>query len=31
MHWRGFDGGDAVWAEVDAFFGRVRERSRCLT
>ena len=25
--WRGFDGGETAWAEIDAFFGRVRERS----
>ncbi len=26
--WRGFSGGDAVWKEIDAFFDRLRSRSR---
>jgi hypothetical protein len=25
--WKGFDGGEEVWAEIDAFFARLRERS----
>jgi hypothetical protein len=28
MHWKGFDGGEEAWAAIDAFFERVRERSR---
>jgi hypothetical protein len=27
MNWRGFDGGEDVWREVDAFFDRVVERA----
>jgi hypothetical protein len=27
-HWKGFDGGAEAWAEIDAFFAAVRERSR---
>jgi Family of unknown function (DUF5947) len=27
--WKGFDGGEEVWAEIDAFFTRLRERSGC--
>lgn len=27
-HWKGFDGGAEAWAEIDAFFAGVRERSR---
>ncbi|MGH7720942.1 MAG: DUF5947 family protein, partial [Gemmatimonadaceae bacterium] len=26
-HWRGFDGGQEAWAEIEAFFARARERS----
>jgi len=26
-HWQGFTGGDDVWREVDAFFGRLRSES----
>ncbi|HEY2747634.1 MAG TPA: DUF5947 family protein, partial [Polyangia bacterium] len=25
--WRGFDGGDEAWREIDGFFARVRARS----
>jgi hypothetical protein len=28
MHWKGFDGGEEAWAEIDGFFDAVRERSR---
>jgi hypothetical protein len=28
--WRGFDGGDEAWREIDAFFARVRARSEPL-
>jgi Family of unknown function (DUF5947) len=28
MHWKGFDGGQEAWREIDAFFDRLRERSR---
>jgi hypothetical protein len=27
LHWRGFDGGEAVWREVEAFFADLRERA----
>lgn len=27
MHWRGFQGGQEVWREIDGFFDRLRERS----
>jgi Family of unknown function (DUF5947) len=27
LHWRGFQGGQEVWQEIDGFFGRLRERS----
>lgn len=27
LGWKGFDGGEEVWAEIDAFFARLRERS----
>ncbi|MGH3494562.1 MAG: DUF5947 family protein [Sciscionella sp.] len=27
MNWRGFDGGTEAWAEIDAFFTDLRERS----
>ena len=27
MHWRGFSGGETVWAEIDAFFAGLQERS----
>jgi Family of unknown function (DUF5947) len=30
-HWRGFGGGDAVWAELDAFFDRLRSRAEPVT
>jgi hypothetical protein len=26
--WRGFDGGEEAWRDIDAFFARLRERSR---
>lgn len=26
-HWKGFDGGEAAWKEIDAFFSEVRIRS----
>jgi len=28
LHWKGFDGGQDVWREIDGFFARLRERSR---
>ncbi|MBV8142713.1 MAG: hypothetical protein JOZ60_11780 [Verrucomicrobia bacterium] len=28
VHWRGFAGGEAVWAEIDRFFTRLRSESR---
>jgi hypothetical protein len=28
LHWKGFDGGQEAWAQIDAFFERLRERSR---
>lgn len=28
QHWKGFDGGEEVWNEIEAFFERLRERSR---
>jgi len=28
LHWKGFDGGEEVWREIDAFFARLRDRSR---
>ena len=27
MHWKGFDGGVAAWAAIDAFFAELRERT----
>lgn len=27
LGWKGFDGGQEVWAEIDAFFARLRERA----
>jgi hypothetical protein len=30
LHWKGFDGGEEVWRELDAFFERLRARSRAL-
>ncbi|WP_280701416.1 DUF5947 family protein [Kitasatospora sp. GP82] len=30
LHWQGFDGGAKAQAELEAFFGRVQERSRAL-
>lgn len=29
-HWHGFDGGDDVWREIDAFFAELTERARPL-
>ncbi|MGH3327824.1 MAG: DUF5947 family protein [Streptomycetales bacterium] len=26
LHWRGFEGGEEVWQEIDTFFGQLRER-----
>jgi len=28
--WKGFQGGEEVWSEIDAFFGGLRERSGVL-
>ena len=28
MHWKGFDGGVAAWAAIDAFFAELRGRAR---
>jgi hypothetical protein len=28
LHWKGFDGGEQVWTEIDGFFSRLRQRSR---
>ncbi len=28
LAWKGFDGGQEAWAEIGAFFGRLRERSK---
>jgi hypothetical protein len=28
LNWKGFDGGEEVWREIDAFFARLRDRSR---
>lgn len=27
-HWKGFDGGEEVWDEIDGFFAHLRDRSR---
>ena len=27
MHWKGFDGGEEVWTEIDKFFSTLRDRS----
>jgi hypothetical protein len=27
-HWRGFDGGEKAWSEIDAFFAMIRGRAR---
>jgi hypothetical protein len=27
LHWKGFDGGQEAWREIDAFFARLREKS----
>jgi hypothetical protein len=27
LHWKGFDGGERVWTEIDAFFSQLRQRS----
>ena len=29
--WRGFDGGQAAWSEIDGFFSRLRERATRVT
>ena len=26
-HWKGFDGGEQAWSDVEAFFDRIRQRS----
>jgi len=31
LHWRGFDGGEEAWAEINGFFAGLRERSRPVT
>jgi hypothetical protein len=28
LHWRGFDGGEQAWKEIDGYFDRLRDRSR---
>jgi hypothetical protein len=28
MHWHGLSGGDEVWREIGAFFGRLQEAGR---
>ncbi len=28
QHWKGFDGGQEVWQEIEAFFARLREHAR---
>jgi hypothetical protein len=28
LHWRGFDGGEEAWREIDGFFERLRQRCR---
>jgi Family of unknown function (DUF5947) len=28
LNWKGFDGGEEVWREIDGFFARLRDRSR---
>jgi hypothetical protein len=28
LHWRGFDGGEQAWKEIDGFFDRLRERGK---
>jgi Family of unknown function (DUF5947) len=28
LHWKGFDGGEAVWREIGGFLGRLRARSK---
>ena len=30
LHWKGFDGGQEVWEQIEAFFAGLRERSRTL-
>ena len=27
LGWKGFDGGEEVWEEIDRFFARLRERA----
>lgn len=29
-HWRGLSGGDAVWQEIEGYFGRLREQARAV-
>lgn len=29
-HWRGLSGGEAVWQEIESFFGRLREEARAV-
>jgi hypothetical protein len=31
LNWKGFDGGEEVWREIDGFFARLRDRSRTVT
>ena len=28
IHWKGFDGGQEAWEEIDGFFERIRGRAR---
>ena len=31
LHWKGFDGGQEAWSQIEAFFSALRDRSRSVT